>query len=41
MVLSINEVSHDTTIADNDAIERIEAEETMASVWIEYHVFQK
>ena len=32
IVYSVNEVSHDTTITDNDAIETIEAVETMASV---------
>ena len=32
IVFSVNEVSHDTTITENDAIETIEAVETMASV---------
>ena len=32
IVCSVNEVSNDTTISDNDAIETIEAVETMVSV---------
>ena len=32
IVCSVNEVTHDTTITDNDAIETIEAVQTMASV---------
>ena len=38
IVLSVNEVSHDTTISDDDAIETIEAVETMASVQIKFNV---
>ena len=32
LVISVNEVSHDTTIDMNDSIETVEAVETMASV---------
>ena len=32
IVYSVNDVSHDTTISDNDVIETIEAVETTASV---------